>query len=82
MAFGKYLGLLGGLGGGVATGAIPPKYLGVLGGLGGMGASGMIDPEMLKYLMGGMGAGMGRKGGMFGAGMPQTGMFPGMFGGG
>jgi hypothetical protein len=68
MSFGKYLGLLGGMGGGALTRAIPGKYMGMLGGLGGMGATGMIDPEILRRLLGG--------------GMP-TGMFgSGMFGGG
>jgi hypothetical protein len=88
MSFGKYLGLLGGPLGGLATGAIgkhgiDPKWLGLLGGLGGGMATGALHPDDLQKFLG-MGGGMmgggilgGPRGGMFGAGMPMS-----MFGGG
>lgn len=89
MSFAKYLGLLGGPLGGLATGAIgqhgiDPKWLGLYGGLGGSMASGLLKPEDLQRFLGGGGmmGMMGQRGGMFGAGMPMGMLGQQMFGGG
>lgn len=69
-------GMATGQGFGKAMPYLSPGY-GMMSGKGPFG-----DDDFLKMLQGLGGMGGGQKAGMFGAGMPMMGMFPGMFGGG